>query len=106
MITGIRKIFKENKVEGIVQGFGPMFQVYFTKLKSINDSREFVTSVDQATYSRFGRELLQRGVFISPIASENWFISTAHSNADVDFGLKAVNASVKALKNAGTLPTK
>jgi glutamate-1-semialdehyde 2,1-aminomutase len=106
MITGIRKIFEENKVEGIVQGIGPMFQVYFTKLKSINDSREFATSVDQVTYSRFGRELLQRGIFISPIASENWFISTAHSRADVDFGLKAVNASVKALKKAGALPTK
>jgi glutamate-1-semialdehyde 2,1-aminomutase len=106
MITGIRKIFEENKVEGIVQGIGPMFQVYFTKLKSIRDSRDFVTGVDQGAYSKFGHELLRRGVFISPIASENWFISTAHSNPDVDRGLRAVNASVKALKEAGTLPTK
>jgi glutamate-1-semialdehyde 2,1-aminomutase len=98
MITGIRKIFEENKVDGIVQGIGPMFQLYFTKAKAINSYREFDAAVDQATFRRFANKLIENGVYISPIAGEHWFASTAHTDADVAASLKAIEASVRALR--------
>jgi glutamate-1-semialdehyde 2,1-aminomutase len=98
LISGIRRILKENKISGIVQGMGPMFQVYFTKAKEIIDYRTFDAAVDRVIFPKFAQALLERGVYISPIAGEHWFVSTAHSNDDLQFALKAIEGSVRSLK--------
>src|ERR1051326_1152727 len=38
-INGLRDVFRKHDVKAIVQGFGPMFQIYFTEQKAINDYR-------------------------------------------------------------------
>lgn len=97
MISGIRRIFDEKKVEGIVQGIGPMFQPYFTKAKAINDYREFDAFVDRVTFQKFANKLIENGVYVIPTESEHWFVSTAHTNADVEYALNAIEASVGAI---------
>ncbi len=97
MITGIRSILEKNKVQGIVQGIGPMFQLYFTKAKAIHDYREFDAAVDQAIFQRFATKLTENGVYISPSASESWFASTAHTDADAELALKAIDRSIRAI---------
>jgi glutamate-1-semialdehyde 2,1-aminomutase len=99
MISGIRRIFEQEAVDGIVQGIGPMFQLYFTKAKAINDYREFDAAVDRGMFQRFATKLMANGVYISPIAGEHWFVSTAHNDDDVELALKAIEASVKAIKD-------
>jgi glutamate-1-semialdehyde 2,1-aminomutase len=99
MISGVRRIFEKTGVAGLVQGIGPMFQMFFTESKSISDYREFDLSVDRGAFTRFANLLLDRGVYISPIAGEHWFPSTAHSMDDVEFALGAIEDSIRALKN-------
>lgn len=98
LISGIRSIYEQNKVDGIVQGIGPMFQPYFTKAKRIDDYRGFDLNVDQVAFQKLAAELMQRGVYIIPLANEHWFVSTAHTDDDVEMTLKTFDDSIRALK--------
>ena len=97
LISGIRQICEKKNVSGIVQGIGPMFQVYFTKAKEIVDYRTFDAAVDRSTFTKFANALLERGVYISPVAGEHWFVSTAHNSNDVQFALEAIEDSMCSL---------
>jgi glutamate-1-semialdehyde 2,1-aminomutase len=82
-IAGLREIFSRRKIQAIVQGFGPMFQVYFTVREAINDYRDYCTYVDLDRYSRFIQLLLERGIYMTPANGLHWIISTAHTKADI-----------------------
>ena len=82
-IRGLRDIFKSRKILAIVQGFGPMFQVYFTNRDAIHDYRDYCKYADTVRYSRFVRGLLERGIYMTPSNGLHWIISTAHTESDV-----------------------
>lgn len=82
-IAGLRDVFRRRKVNAIVQGFGPMFQIYFTERDAIHDYRDYCSYVDTQRYSRFVQLLLERGIYMTPSNGLHWIISTAHSEADV-----------------------
>ena len=88
-ITGLREIFSRKKIPAIVQGFGPMFQIYFTERPAIHDYRDYCAFVDQARYSRFVHALLARGIYMTPSNGLHWIISTAHTHTDVTRLLEA-----------------
>jgi glutamate-1-semialdehyde 2,1-aminomutase len=90
-IRGLREVFRRRKVKAIVQGFGPMFQVYFTDRDAIHDYRDYCTYVDAARYSRFVHLLLERGIYMTPSNGLHWIISTAHAEEDVAALLEAAD---------------
>ena len=61
-IAGLREVFLRRKIKAIVQGFGPMFQIYFTEHEAIHDYRDYCSYVDTKLYSRFVQRLLERGI--------------------------------------------
>jgi glutamate-1-semialdehyde 2,1-aminomutase len=88
-IRGLREIFASKHVRAIVQGFGPMFQIYFTEKDAICDYRDYCASVDHQRYSRFVQALSNRGIYMTPSNGLHWIISTAHSEADITLLLEA-----------------
>ena len=90
-IAGLRDIFKRRQIKAIVQGFGPMFQIYFTERNSIDDYRDYCAYVDKARYSRFVHLLLERGIYMTPSNGLHWIISTAHSQHDIEVLLQATD---------------
>jgi len=82
-ISGLREVFRRHKKKAIVQGFGPMFQIYFTSRDAIHDYRDYCTWVDTHLYSRFVHRLLDQGIYMTPSNGLHWIISTAHSEKDV-----------------------
>lgn len=82
-IAGLREVFKRRGVKAIVQGFGPMFQIYFTDRDAIHDYRDYCRYVDAPMYSRFVHQLLDHGIYMTPSNGLHWIISTAHTDADV-----------------------
>jgi glutamate-1-semialdehyde 2,1-aminomutase len=82
-IAGLREVFQGHKQKAIVQGFGPMFQVYFTEHDAIHDYRDYCAYVDTARYSRFVHSLMQHGIYMTPSNGLHWIISTAHTEQDV-----------------------
>jgi len=92
-IAGLRDVFRRRKMKAIVQGFGPMFQIYFTEREAIHDYRDYCTYVDSARYSRFVHLLLGRGIYMTPSNGLHWIISTAHSEDDVQKLIEAADSA-------------
>jgi glutamate-1-semialdehyde 2,1-aminomutase len=90
-INGLHDVFRRRKVKAVVQGFGPMFQIYFTERDAIHDYRDYCAYVDAARYSRFVHRLLERGIYMTPSNGLHWIISTAHTEADVAALLEAAD---------------
>jgi glutamate-1-semialdehyde 2,1-aminomutase len=83
-IAGLRDVFRRRNVRAIVQGFGPMFQIYFTERDAIRDYRDYCQYADTKKYSRFIHHLLDHGIYMTPANGLHWIISTAHTEQDVD----------------------
>ena len=83
-IKGLQRIFQQRKTAAIVQGFGPMFQIYFTNQDAIHDYRDYCRFADPAKYSRFVHGLLDRGIYMTPSNGLHWIVSTAHTSEDVE----------------------
>ena len=92
-IAGLRDVFRRRKVKAIVQGFGPMFQIYFTEREAIHDYRDYCTYVDTARYSRFVHLLLARGIYMTPSNGLHWIICTAHTERDVQKLIEAADST-------------
>jgi glutamate-1-semialdehyde 2,1-aminomutase len=90
-IGGLRDIFRQRRIAAIVQGFGPMFQIYFTGRDAIHDYRDYCQYADTAKYSRFIHGLLDRGIYMTPSNGLHWIISTAHTMHDIEALLAAAD---------------
>src|SRR6266436_10042901 len=78
-IAGLREVFRRRGVNAVVQGFGPMFPIYFTESDGIRDYRDYCKYADTRLYSRFVHRLLDRGIYMTPSNGLHWIISTAHT---------------------------
>lgn len=95
---GIEKILTDSGIPVICQGIGPMWQFWITE-RPITNYREAVRFADADTYHKFYIEMIKRGVYFHPNQFENWFISTAHTEDDIDETLNRTQDAVKALKS-------
>jgi glutamate-1-semialdehyde 2,1-aminomutase len=100
-IAGLRDVFRRRQVKAVVQGFGPMFQVYFTERDAIHDYRDYCEYADTKLYSRFVHALLDRGIYMTPSNGLHWIISTAHTDAaaenDVEKLIQAADQAASTL---------
>ena len=90
-IAGLRDIFHRRNIDAVVQGFGPMFQIYFTRSEAIHDYRDYCQYADTQKYSRFVHGLLDRGIYMTPSNGLHWIISTVHTMKDVETLLQAAD---------------
>jgi glutamate-1-semialdehyde 2,1-aminomutase len=96
-IAGLRGAFARHGQKAIVQGFGPMFQIYFTERETIHDYRDYCRYVDSNRYSRFVHLLLDRGIYMTPSNGLHWIISTAHTQKDVEALVEAADSACREL---------
>jgi glutamate-1-semialdehyde 2,1-aminomutase len=71
---------------------GSMWGVYFTAgpVRNYADARK----ADAALFGRWHKAALGRGVFLAPSAFEAAFVSSAHSDADIDFTIAQLDAAL------------
>jgi len=96
-IAGLREVFRRRKLKAIVQGFGPMFQIYFTERDAIHDYRDYCAYADTHRYSRFVHGLLEQGIYMTPSNGLHWIISTAHTEPDAAALIEAADRACAAL---------
>lgn len=96
-ISGLREVFRRRKIKAILQGFGPMFQIYFTDRDAIHDYRDYCSYADTHLYSRFVHRLLERGIYMTPSNGLHWIISTAHTEKDVAALIEAADQACAGL---------
>ena len=59
---------------------------------------ESATRADTASYGRFFRGMLARGIYPPPSQFEGWFLSAAHTNTLVDATIEAARATLRAMR--------
>lgn len=94
LIDGIRQIAAKHDQPLLIRGIGPMFWVGFGS-GPITDYRSHVRHTDGTKLARFTDLLLERG--IRPIGRGMWYVSTAHTDDDVDITLRAVDECLRRL---------
>jgi glutamate-1-semialdehyde 2,1-aminomutase len=77
----IEQLGQEFSIPLKVGGEGPVLQVLFTEAEGILNY-ESMLYADKAKAYKFGVEMTRRGCFMSPF--EKVYLSTAHSDADID----------------------
>jgi len=87
----LEKGFKENlKMIGknyAMNRVGSMMCMFFTE-KIVDDFKSAVSS-DTTLYGKYFHEMLKRGIYLAPAQFEALFVSTTHSNEDLDKTIKA-----------------
>jgi glutamate-1-semialdehyde 2,1-aminomutase len=92
---GLREIVRRERQSVLLSGPGPMFHMAFTSLSEIREYRDCL-DCDTAKYSRFMKDMLDRGVRLIPRGI--WYISAAHSAADIDQALGAAREALRSMK--------
>lgn len=80
-----------------VNAFGSVLTPFFTDAP-VTDYTSALRA-DTARYAAFFRGMLARGVYLPPSQFEAWFLSAAHTRADVDRTIRAARAAMKTMTN-------
>jgi glutamate-1-semialdehyde 2,1-aminomutase len=97
IVEGLRDLMARYDQSGIVQGIGPMFQLYFTGAKRILNYRHTLQS-DFQKFRDFRNLMLRRGVYLHPDGTERMMITAAHDGSDVERVLSAAEDSFRELQ--------
>lgn len=92
LADGMRTVLDRHGVTGAVNQVGPVVQV-LPGVARCDTFTQFLAG-DQGWYDTVTVELLQRGVFVLP--GGRWYLSTAHTLADVDTTVRALDEAVAA----------
>ena len=94
LMDGLRASARRHGVPVTVDHAGSMWGLYFTPgggpVRNFADAKK----ADTALFARWHKAALTRGVFLAPSAFESGFVSSAHSDADIDFTIRELDAAL------------
>lgn len=88
LMQGFAKAAKDNGQQLLVKSVGGMFGFFFTAAERVDSFAE-VMACDTAKFARFFHLMLEQGIYLAPSAFEAGFMSSAHSQADLDTTIAA-----------------
>lgn len=94
LMEGLHEAAQRRSKPLLVQGLGPMFHTGFTTLAQVRDFRETL-SYDKPRYGAFVAGMQERGIRL--IGRGLWYISGAHTDADIDRALTAADEVLQTL---------
>ncbi len=92
LMEGLRQAASEARQPMLIQGLGPMFHTGFTHLNHVKDYRDTLT-YDKTKLATFISSMHNRGIRI--IGRGLWYISTAHTEADIQ---QAIDTAAEVLQ--------
>jgi glutamate-1-semialdehyde 2,1-aminomutase len=98
LANGLRDEFRRAGIPALVQGLGPVFQLWFTDTPATT-YREAIARAKPAFYAAFQQAMLRRGVLFHPSQQEHLFLSTAHTDEDIDRTLDAARGAVAEIRD-------
>lgn len=92
LLGGLRDAARRHGVPVTADHAGSMWGLYFTAgpVRHYADAKK----ADTALFARWHKAALERGVFLAPSAFEAAFVSSAHSDADIDFTIAQLDAAL------------
>jgi len=92
LADGMQRVFAEAEVPLCINRVGSMMTLFFNSGEVTGwDS---VTASDREGFSRFFHRMLDEGVYLPPSPFEAMFVSTAHSEADIDATIGAARRAL------------
>ena len=95
LATGLADAARQVGLDLQVNAYGSVLTPFFAA-HPVHDY-DTATRADTATYARFFRGMLARGVYLPPSQFEAWFLSGAHTTRHVDLAIEAARATMRAM---------
>lgn len=96
LAEGLKELAAEAGIPVWVNAVGGMFSLFFTEV-AVKDYAGACTS-DVDLFARYYRGMLERGVYLAPSQYEAVFMSTVHTEGDIDRTLEQAQAVFRSLK--------
>ncbi len=95
LMNGIKSLAEKRSIPIVVQGYASIFYVGFSSINATGDAQAIYDyrsslALNQELYSEFVCAMVDRGIRIIPRG--NWFLSSVHSDADIDATMSVVDA--------------
>ena len=97
LMAGLRQLAAQHGHQLLIQGLGQVFNVHFTHLTEIREYRDAARS-DQVKMGDFVEAMQNAGVRLN--SRGTFFMSAAHSEADIDATLSAADVAFSSLRKA------
>ena len=95
LAEGLKQLSQEAGLPIWVNALGAMFSAFFTDTQ-VKDFASACTS-DVERFAKFFRGMLEHGIYLAPSQFEAVFLSTAHTEADIDHTLEQARTVLKTL---------
>jgi glutamate-1-semialdehyde 2,1-aminomutase len=93
LAAGLADAARSARVPLQVNAFGSLLTPFFTR-EPVTDFQSALRA-DTDAYGRFFRKMLARGIYPPPSQFEAWFLSSAHTDRDIDRTVKAAREAFK-----------
>lgn len=80
---GIEEILAKKSIPAIVNRCGSMMTLFFTEKKQVKNYED-AKSCDTSIYAKYFAHMLSGGIYLPPSQFEAFFISTKHTEADIN----------------------
>ena len=96
---GLVRVIREAGFHCFDQGVGPLFQIYFgdTQIDRLYNYRDTMAYVRDDLYTAWHEEMQHRGIYFHPGQAERWFLSTEHTEQDIDVTIDTAEESIRAV---------
>lgn len=95
LCVGLREVFEHHSIPHFMTQRGSMLCTFFTS-EPVVDLQTALRS-DVTLYARYFHGMLDRGVYLAPSQFEAGFVSTAHTQADVEHTVAAADVTLASL---------
>jgi glutamate-1-semialdehyde 2,1-aminomutase len=92
LVSAIREAIHAENIPAQVNSIGSLATLFFTP-DPVNNYAEAKKS-DTKKYTQYFRNMLERGVFLAPSQFEASFVSLSHTEANIDFAIRAAQESL------------
>ncbi|WP_369178715.1 glutamate-1-semialdehyde 2,1-aminomutase [Candidatus Thiodubiliella endoseptemdiera] len=96
LTNGIVEKARENNIPMTANVVGGMFGLFFTDAKSVTNFAQ-TSQCNVKRFNKFFHLMLDKGIYLAPSAYEAGFISTAHTDADIECTIELANNCFKEL---------
>lgn len=97
LVEGLKDIAEQLSVPFTTNHVGTMWGVFFTDVKEVNNFQQ-VMACDTKAFNRFFHGMLEAGVNLAPASYEAAFMSSAHTDQDIEETLNAARTVFRTLK--------
>jgi glutamate-1-semialdehyde 2,1-aminomutase len=94
---GLNEVMNRLGIPAFASGIGPVLQLWFSEAE-IREYRDAKRYLKASLYRRFWKEMLSGGIYFHPSPFENWFISTAHTIADIDMTIEKAEEVARVIR--------